>query len=547
MGRPIIRWFAGFILGVFPIVAQVSTGNISGYVRDSSGAAIPSVTVTAKMVEQQAVRTAQTNTEGFYNLLALPPGRYQLTFEDKGFQTQTHTGLELTVGQNLRVDSTLQVGAVETQVTVGSEAPLVDTTSSTMSGLIDDRRVVDLPLNGRNVISLARILPGVLNVSAPQQMSDARGGLEMDVNGGRPNMNLFTFNGGYFNNPSRNTGINFPPPDAVQEVRIQTHNFSAEYGRNPGSQINVVSKAGTNEFHGAAWEFLRNSELNARNFFSPDVPALRQNQFGAAGGGRIIKDKVFFFGTYEGLRDRRQAQTVESFLPTVAERGGDFSGLGTTLTDPVDPITNKPLTDQSGNLCVANNKIAPGCISPVAQNLLPLIPQTASNTLVTLAAQPRSGDLFMTRGDWNQSERHRVFGSFYYSNNNQDSPLLSSDGTIPGYMSESIVANTRQAVVNDIYTFSPTLINQATFSFLDSGSNQVQGKSIDPSSLGINMPQYVPQGAIDFRLCAGIRQDPHFKPLSGRPRIRSWSRPCAGTSIADNAGFYIPARGAAVT
>src|SRR6185436_16194021 len=145
-----------------------------------------------------------------------------------GFQKQVRTGVELSVKQNLRVDAELTLGSVETQVTVEATASLVDTSSPTLSGLIDDRRVVDLPLNGRNVMGLARILPGVLNVNAPQQMSDARGGPEMDVNGGRPNMNLFTFNGGYFNNPSRNTGINFPPPDAIQEIRIQTHNFSAE-------------------------------------------------------------------------------------------------------------------------------------------------------------------------------------------------------------------------------------------------------------------------------------------------------------------------------
>src|SRR5450432_163285 len=229
-------------LATVPAAAQVATGNMAGYVKDHSGAAIPNVAVTARMVEQQTVRSAQTNSEGFYDLLALPPGTYEVTFEIQGFQQKTQTGLQLTVGQNLRVDSALEVGSVQTQVTVGSEAPLVDTTSATLTGLIDDRRVVDLPLNGRNVISLARILPGVLNVNAPQTMGDARGGPEMDVNGGRPNMNLFTFNGGYFNNPSRNTGINFPPPDAIQEIRIQTHNFSAEYGRNPGSQVNVISK-----------------------------------------------------------------------------------------------------------------------------------------------------------------------------------------------------------------------------------------------------------------------------------------------------------------
>ncbi|PYV07067.1 MAG: hypothetical protein DMG10_00185, partial [Acidobacteria bacterium] len=288
-----------------PLHAQLATGTINGFVKDPTGAAIPGAKVTAKMVEQQAVRETQTNADGFYTFPAMPPGNYEITFEAGGFKREVRTGLELTVNQNLRVDASLEVGAPETEITVAATAPLVDTTSHTLSGLIDDRRVVDLPLNGRNVIGLARILPGVLGVSAPQQVDDARGGPEMNVNGGRPNMNLFTFNGGYFNNPSRNTGMNYPPPDAVEEVRILTHNFAAEYGRNPGSQVNVVSRAGTNEFHGSAWEFLRNDALNARNFFSSRVPAVKQNQFGAAGGGPVIKDKVFVFGSYQGLRDHR--------------------------------------------------------------------------------------------------------------------------------------------------------------------------------------------------------------------------------------------------
>jgi Carboxypeptidase regulatory-like domain/TonB-dependent Receptor Plug Domain len=228
------------------LLGQTAVDNISGYVRDSSGASVPGATVTARMTEQQFVRTTSTDSEGFYNFPAMPPGTYELAFEGKGFQRQTQTGVTLTVNQNLRADSSLQLGTVETQVTVEATAPIVDTTSPTLSGLIDDRRVVDLPLNGRNVIGLARILPGVLNVEAPQQMNDARGGPEMNVNGGRANMNLFTFNGGYFNNPSRNTGMNYPPPDAIQEVRILTHNFAAEYGRNPGSQVIVLSRAGTN-------------------------------------------------------------------------------------------------------------------------------------------------------------------------------------------------------------------------------------------------------------------------------------------------------------
>ena len=174
---------------------QITTGSIRGYVHDPSGAAVSGANVTAKLVEQQTSRSALADSEGFYNFLALPPGNYEVTFEAAGFQREVRTGVQLTVNQNARVDTTLAVGSVETQVNVSGSAPLVETSSTALSGLVDDRRVVDLPLNGRNIISLAATLPGVLNVKAVQQMGDARGGPEMNVNGGRANMNLFTFNG----------------------------------------------------------------------------------------------------------------------------------------------------------------------------------------------------------------------------------------------------------------------------------------------------------------------------------------------------------------
>ena len=482
-----------------PLHAQLATGTINGFVKDPTGAAIPGAKVTAKMVEQQAVRETQTNADGFYTFPAMPPGNYEITFEAGRFKREVRTGLELTVNQNLRVDASLEVGAPETEVTVAATAPLVDTTSHTLSGLIDDRRVVDLPLNGRNVIGLARILPGVLGVSAPQQVDDARGGPEMNVNGGRPNMNLFTFNGGYFNNPSRNTGMNYPPPDAVEEVRILTHNFAAEYGRNPGSQVNVVSRAGTNEFHGSAWEFLRNDALNARNFFSSRVPAVKQNQFGAAGGGPVIKDKVFVFGSYQGLRDHREAETVVALVPSAAQRGGNFTSLGTTLTNPIDTRTGAPFTDAGGRPCVVGNVIAPGCISPVATNLLKFVPDSPTGEISSLAASPRRGDTFMVRGDWNQTSRHRIFGSYFYDHNSRSSPF-SAGGNIPGYMGENFVQSTHHVVINDTYTIRPTLLNQFAFTYLDTPSDQLQNQTIDPQTFGIDMPQYVPTGSVSVNV-----------------------------------------------
>lgn len=481
--------------------AQV-TGNISGYARDASGAAVPGATVTAVMSERQATRTAQTDAQGFYSFIGLPPGHYQVSFEANGFQKQVQSGVELTVGQNVRVDGNLSVGTVRNEVEVGTAAPLVDTVSTTLSGLIDDRRVVDLPLNGRNIMGLAAILPGVTNVSAPQQMRDARGGSEMDVNGGRPNMNMFTFDGGYFNNPSRNTGINYPPPDAIQEVRILTHNFSAEFGHNPGSQVEVLSKAGTNSFHGSAWEFLRNDALNARDFFSPRVPAEKQNQFGAAAGGPIVKDKIFIFGSYQGLTNHQEAQSVQASVPTEAQRNGDFTGLGETLVNPVNPLTGAPLTDANGNPCVAGNRIAPGCISPVAKNLLQYVPTSSTGSLVSLAPSPLNENLGMLRLDWNQSDKHHIFGHYYQNENSKSTPF--AGGNIPVYIGENFNVGTKQGTINDTYTFSPTVINQAIFSVLNSTSSELESKTIDPSQLGINMPQYLPNGGVSVNVASGF-------------------------------------------
>ncbi len=478
-----------------------TTGNISGYVKDISGAAIPQTQVTALMAEQKTSRSAATNNEGFYSFVGLLPGHYEITFLAKGFETQIRSGLELTVGQDLRIDAGLAVGSVQTKVDVGTAAPLVDTVSSTLSGLIDDRRVVDLPLNGRNVIGLAATLPGVTNVSAPQSMGDARGGPTMDVNGGRPNMNLFTLDGGYFNNSSRNTGINYPPPDAIQEVRILTQNFNAEYGHSPGSQVEVLTKAGTNAFHGAAWEFLRNNDLNARDFFAPSVPAERQNQFGGAAGGPILKDKLFIFGSYEGLTNHQQAVSKVATVPSAAERSGDFTGLGSSLANPTNPLTGNPMTDAVGRPCVAGNVIAPGCISPVAGKLLQYIPESASGQIVSLGSSPITQNVGEVRMDWNQNDKHHIFGHYFQNENNSSDPF--SGGNLPGYLSTSFTVASKQGTINDTYSLSPTLINQAIFSVLDSSSNEQNNQSISPNSLGINLPQYLPNGGITFDIGGG--------------------------------------------
>ena len=274
------------------LYAQVA-GSISGFVRDPAGAAIAGAEVIAVLTGQQLTRSTQSDSTGFYNLLAMQPGEYAITVTSQGFEKQVQGGVRLTSAENLRLDATLKIGSVQTEVTVSSQATLVNTTSQTLSGLVDDRRVTDLPLSGRNVISLARILPGITEVAAPQEPADTRGGPSMSVNGGRAVNNNFTFNGANFTHFGQTTGMNVPPPDAVQEIRIQTHNFTSEYGNNSGSQVSVTSKAGTNQFHGSAWEFLRNDKLNARSFFQPRRPQTRQNQFGGAAGLKLAAGVQF--------------------------------------------------------------------------------------------------------------------------------------------------------------------------------------------------------------------------------------------------------------
>lgn len=480
---------------VLAVTSFAQNAQLSGIVQDPSGAAVPGCDVTAVDEAKGIERHSKTNETGLY-VLTVPPSLYELRVAAPGFKTSTRTGVRLEVATDQQLNFTLEVGDMQQSVAVSSDAPMVNTVDSMVSGVVDDNRVVDLPLNGRNVMSLAQIVPGVANVSAPQYLSDARSGPTMNVNGGQKNMNLFTFDGGYFVNPSRNTGMNYPPPDAVQEFRILTSNFTAEYGRNSGSQVNVVSRAGTNAFHGSAWEFLRNDALNARNYFSATVPTEKQNQFGGTAGGPVLKGRLFFFGSYQALIDHPQAVPTEAFVPTAAQRNGDFTALGTTLTNPTDPLTGKPLTDATGNACVANNAIRSTCVSPASQKLLQYVPVSPNGLVTALGASPRRDDNYMGRIDWNQSPKKTVYGHVYVDRNNTSSPFAGG-GNLTGYIGETFTAGTTSITANDVYTFSPTVINQATFSWLSTNSLENSSKNIDPSALGINMPQYSPVGSVE--------------------------------------------------
>ncbi len=460
--------------------AQVA-GNISGFVRDPTGAAVAGANVLAVLTGQQLSRSALTDDTGFYNLLAMQPGEYEITITAPGFEKQVQGGVRLTSGENLRLDAGLKIGSVQTEVTVSSQATLVNTTSQALSGLVDGRRIQDVPLSGRNVIALARLLPGVTEVSAPQEPGDTRAGPNMSVNGGRSVSNNFTFNGANFTHFGQTTGMNVPPPDAVQEIRIQTHNFTSEYGNNSGSQVSVTSKAGTNQFHGSAWEFLRNDKLNARSFFQPRRPQTRQNQFGGAAGGPIKSDRLFFFGYYQRLENRPETGASQTLVPSAAERAGDFSQVRTMVRNPTDSLTGQPLLDAAGRPCVVSNIVSPGCISPAARGILDrFIPVTPTGVFVSINPQSSNNHSYMGRFDFLQSRKHNLFGHFYRDSYRRQT----TSGYIERFRGRTAL-DTRSYSVTSTYTFSPMLLSEATLDYMRASSSTVPTQYYPPESMGI--------------------------------------------------------------
>ena len=484
---------ACFLLLGVPAFAQ-GTGTIHGVVSDPTAASVPNAAVTVVLDERGTTRTVSTDAQGSFVFPELPIGTYSVRVAASGFKTFLQSGIELTANANARVDAQLQVGESTQSVEVTSEAPLVDSRSSTVGTLIDQQRVTDLPINGRNIIGLAGILPGVADVSAPQTFTGDRSGPTVSVSGSRQNENLFLFDGADFNAVFRNTGLNYPPPDALQEVKVLTNSFSAEYGRNAGAVFNVVTKSGTNQVHGSAWEFLRNQDLNARTFFSPsNIPQLIQNQFGAAAGGPIIKNKLFLFGSYEGLRIRPAALGSTAFPLTATERAGNFSG-------------QKPITDPLTNAPFPNNQIPASRFDPVAMNLIsptymPL-PNGPNGLLVDTFPEPQNSDQGLFRIDYNAG-RHTIDARYNYNYGTQ----VATGGQVPTYLPLNENMGVHSAVLGDTFVIGPNLLNQIRLSFNRVIPTITNLNPIDLADLGGNFPligpKIPPNIAISSRITLG--------------------------------------------
>jgi hypothetical protein len=465
------------------------TATILGTVTDPSGASVSGAQVTVVNIATQFTRTVDTNDSGEYVASALPTGAYSVTVAKSGFQKLERSGLELTTAARLQVDLQLSVGNQTQTVSVTASTPLLQSQSAEVSSLVDSRQIVALPLVSRDFSDLVLLTPGAHLGSASNLAEGGspyamRGGANYSVNGALAAGNSYLVDGIYNRNLWLNTLIMVPVVDAIQEYRVMTSNYTAEYGESAGAVTEVSTKSGTNELHGAVWEFLRNDKLNANNFFTNRTgtprPAFRRNEFGAAVGGPILRNRTFFFGDYQGIR-LAQPQTYTSTIPTLAQQQmvmtGNFSALGAAIYNPYSTVL------QNGTrvrVPFANNQIPSALLDPAVVRLFSLLPRPtspgATNNYISNPALTQRTDQFDVRLDQNLGASDRLFFRYAYDNSNQVTP-----GTIPSPANSAIPigpylstgANgtttplvTQSATLGYTKTFNPNTVLQSHFAVI---------------------------------------------------------------------------------
>ena len=459
------------------VYAQRDTGTIVGTVSDQSGAVVPGVTVTIRNVETNAVFSTVSDATGNYAAPLLKPGPYEVSAELPGFKKQSKSGIEVKVQDRLKVDFTLQVGNVSETVEVVGAAPKTQTETSSLGHVVDSKTTTELPLNGRNFAQLAAIAPGVIPAGGDDRTGTA-GSLSLVV-GGNFSANGVRSNGqnnylldGIDNNVNVIDFLNVsafvvgPSVDAIQEFKIQTNAFTAEFGRGAGGVVNATIKSGTNAFHGSAFEYLRNSAVDARKFFDKEKNPFKMNQFGGTFGGPIVKDKTFFFGDFQGFRSR-ELRTQFGTVPSSKMKNGDFSEVGAIY----DPGPNGEV--KANRPQFAGNIIPQNRFDPLGKKLIDLIPAPNEGGDAYKANNYRSVNNHADNVDqWDLRVDHR-FGNndtifARYGQSEQDiklPPLFPGFADGGGFFSGSQFNNGRSAVLNWNHIFNPRVINEARIGF----------------------------------------------------------------------------------
>src|SRR3954451_45868 len=515
----------GAILSMARVYAQVSTAELSGAVLDPTGAAVANAKVVAITTATNQPHETVTSSSGTYVLTLLPPGDYRIEVESPGFKKLQQTGLTLQINQQAQVNLTLQVGDVSQIAQVTGQAPLLETESSSMGSVVNQRLTNELPLNGRNFIQLATLSPGVNGVGfsatgtimSGTRPDDRRPGTEIFANGNREGSNNFLYDGVDDNERLTLSIILRPAVEAVREFKIQTNLYSADVGRNSGAVVDVITKSGTNQFHGSLFEYLRNSAMDARNFFNPvgsAFPTFRLNQFGGSFGGPVVlpklyhgKDRTFFFVDYEGYR--RDAQQLQlGNIPTLRMRNGDFGETGTIY----DPTTPRAVGAGFVRTPSANNQIPANRWDPIAAKMIAAYPvptgaSRLNNYLANTVLNQRwnQGDV---RVDHQISSKDSFFARYSIQNTETIVPSTYPTTTIPGISEpvklsdEASFAGTafqpaQHAVASYARIISPSLVNELRVGFnryrLDYTADQYAPGAQLGNKLGVPNANVTPQ------------------------------------------------------
>src|SRR6266852_2901727 len=490
--RELLKW-AGLLLvslavGPLPAFAQIDRGAIVGTVLDGSGAVVRQATVTVTNKATDVALATDVNDTGEYQVSALIPGTYSVKVSAQGFDTAVREGVVVHVQDRLSLNFSLKVGSVKEEVVVSGTEPLLQTQTADVGNVIDTQRVNDLPLNGRRYADLALLEPGVQKFYAANNPAPDR----FSVNGNLELQNNFLLNGVDNNSWSENlqefsVQVVQPPPDAIQEFRVQTRTYSSEFGNSAGAVINATIKSGTNQYHGNLFEYLRNSVLDANSWINNASPIngkaipkgrFVQNQFGGTFGGPIIKDKTFFFGDFEPFSSR-QSTTITSTVPTPLMKTGNFTELPFALNNSSVPGQSGCYT---GNVLQSTSTTGQTCLDPVAAKLMTLLPDPNRGALVALQGTPGSwtdqpnylftagvpDDVYSldARVDHNLNQTNRLFGSYSYRHLSRQDPPWTSNGAIgSGNFATQYRIHTQSLALGWTRTLSSALVNDARFGF----------------------------------------------------------------------------------
>jgi carboxypeptidase family protein/TonB-dependent receptor-like protein len=473
------------------VSAQLSTAQISGRITDESGAVLPGVTVTAMQTDTGQTRTTVSDASGTYVLPNLPTGPYRLEAMLQGFRTYAQTGIVLQVAGTPSINVVLGIGAVEQAVTVEAAAPLVDVQSAGISDVVSNEQIVELPLQGRQVTDLI-VLAGAAVQTGTVGSRNFPGGVTISVAGGIPTGVGYLLDGATHNSPQSNVNLPMPFPDALQEFRVQTSGLSAQNGMHAAASVNAVTKSGTNSFHGNAFEFLRDHNLNATSPFAVigkdgkrQDDGLRRSQFGGTIGGPIARDKLFFFGGYQGTMLRFRPSDQIAFVPSAAMLDGDFTAFAS-------PACNGGRQVNLGGGFVGN-RINPALFSPAAMRLARLLP-TATDPCgqITYATTADSNEgQGIGRVDYQLTQDHSIFGRYMATFiKKQPSYEGGSDNVLKA--ADSGVDNLAHALtLGDTMVFGPTMVNAIRVAYNRTTVNRNNTPYFDPSDLGIKLYPYV--------------------------------------------------------